>query len=132
MKKDSFTTRIYQSSEGASLFEAVTEVRSRKLKSVSGEGLAKIFAEVQQKLTEGLSSAAEKILNQTLANYSHTPETQAKLYRLLSYTLETQGRYKESLEVIEKYDEEELLGKIEPGNANPGYHSIGDFVKQYE
>jgi hypothetical protein len=97
MKKDSFTTRIYQSSKSVSLFEAPTELRSRKLKSVSDEGLAKIFAEVQQKLTEGLSSAAEKILNQTLANYSHTPETQAKVYRLLSYTLETQGRYKESL-----------------------------------
>lgn len=89
-------------------------MRVRKLRSISDEGLAKVFAEVQQKLTEGLSSAAEKILDQTLDNYSHTPENKAKLYRFLSYTLETQGRYKESLEVIEKYDDEELLGEITP------------------
>jgi DNA-binding NtrC family response regulator/tetratricopeptide (TPR) repeat protein len=113
MKKDLFSTRIYRSSEGASLFEAATGARSRKLKSVSDAGLAKIFEEVQQKLTEGLSSAAEKILNQTLSIHSHTPENQAKLYCLLSYTLETQGRYKESLDVIEKYDDEELLGEME-------------------
>ncbi len=113
MKKDSFSTRIYQSSERASLFEAPAEARFRKSKIVSGEQLAKIFSEVEQKLTEGLSSAAEKILNQTLENYTHTPETKAKLYRLLSYTLETQGRYKESLESIEKYDDEELLGELD-------------------
>lgn len=95
------------------MFEAVTEARLRKLKSVSDETMTKIFAEVEQKLTEGLSSAAEKILNQTLSNYSHIPENQAKLYCFLSYTLETQGRYKESLDVIEKYDDEELLGGIE-------------------
>jgi DNA-binding NtrC family response regulator/tetratricopeptide (TPR) repeat protein len=114
MKKDSFSTRIYQSSEGASLFEAAGEARLRKSKNISGEVLTKIFAEVQQKLTEGLSSAAEKILNQTLSNYTHAPNAKAKLYRLLSYTLETQGRYKESLESIEKYDDEELLGELAP------------------
>ena len=112
MKKDSFSTRIYQSSERASLFEAPADARFRKSKIVSGEQLAKIFSEVEQKLTEGLSSGAEKILNQTLANYTHTPEAKAKLYRFLSYTLETQGRYKESLESIEKYDDEELLGEL--------------------
>lgn len=96
------------------MFEAGGEARPRKSKSISDEGLANIFAEVEQKLTEGLSSAAEKILNQTLANYSHAPENQARIYRLLSYTLETQGRYKESLESIEKYDDEELLGELEP------------------
>ena len=114
MKKDSLSTRIYQSSESASLFDSTADVRVRKLRSISDESLAKVFAEVQQKLTEGLSSAAEKILNQTIKTYSHTPETLGKLHRLLSYTLETQGRYKESLEIIEKYDDEELLGAIEP------------------
>jgi len=114
MKKDSLSTRIYQSSESASLFDSTADVRVRKLRSISDESLAKVFAEVQQKLTEGLSSAAEKILNQTLSAYSHTPENQAKLYCLLSYTLETQGRYQESLEVVEKYDDEEMLAAIEP------------------
>ncbi len=114
MKKDSFSTRIFQSSDVASLFEAATEVRHRKLKTISDEGLAKTFAEIERKITEGFSSAAEKILNQTLAHYSHTPGNEANLYRLLSYTLETQGRYKESLEVIRKYDDAELLGETAP------------------
>ena len=115
MKKNSFSTKIFQLSSGASVSEAATaDLRLRKFKSISTENLAKILAGVQEKLTEGLSSAAEKILNQTLANFTHTPENQARIHQLLSYTLETQGRYKESLEVIEKYDDEELLNKLEP------------------
>lgn len=114
MKKNSLSTRIYQPANGSPSPGVVAEARFRKSQILSEEYLAKTFAEIQQKLTEGLSSAAEKIINQTLENYSHTPENKAKLYQLLSYTLETQGRYKESLEVIEKYDDESLLDELTP------------------
>ena len=113
MKKDSFSTKLYRTSESASLSELQTGVRGRRLVQISEEYLAKILAEIRKKLTEGLSSAAEKLILNTLENYSHTPENKAKLYQLLSYTLETQGRYKESLEAIEKYDDEELLDELD-------------------
>ncbi len=113
MKKDSFSTKLYRTSENASLSGAGTGVRSRRLIQISEDYLDKILAEVRGKLTEGLSSAAEKLISTTLENYLHTPNNQAKLYQLLSYTLETQGDYKESLKIIEKYDDEELLDKLD-------------------
>ncbi len=100
------------SGNASSTFEARTGVRSLKQRGVSEEKLTAILAEVRQKLNEGLSSAAEKIIAATLENYSLAPEQRAALTRLLSYTFETQGRYKESLETVEKYDDEELLSEL--------------------
>ena len=91
MKKDSFSTKLYRTSENASLYEAKGGVRARRLIQISEEYLEKILAEVRSKLTEGLSSAAEKLISNTLENYSHTPNNQAKLSQLLSYTFETRG-----------------------------------------
>ncbi|CAN5263365.1 hypothetical protein BH20ACI1_BH20ACI1_17000 [soil metagenome] len=113
MKKDSFSTKLYRTSENASLSEAKTGVRVRRLIQISEDYLEKILAKVRGKLTEGLSGAAEKLISTTLENYSHTSNNQAELYQLLSYTLETQGKYKESLQIIEKYDDEELLDKLD-------------------
>ena len=113
MKKDSFSTKLYQTSENASLFEVKAGVRSRRLIQISEDYLEKILLEVRKKLTEGLSSAAEKLLSNTLDNYSHTPDNQAKLHQLLSFALETQGKYQESLKIIEKYDDEESLDQLD-------------------
>ena len=100
-------------SEKASLFEAGAGLRLRRLRSISAEKLAEIIAAAQGKLDEGLSSAAGKILTETLENFSNTPETEARLLCLLSYSLETQGNYKESLRVVEKYNDEENLIHLE-------------------
>ena len=113
MKKDSFSTKLYRTSENASLSDLRTGERGRRVVRISEEYLTKIIAEVRKKLTDGMSSAAEKLILNTLENYSHTPENKAKLYQLLSHTLETLGRYKEGLEVIEKYDDEELLDELD-------------------
>ncbi len=112
MKKDSLSATIFRRSENASLSEAGASVRLLKSRRISEDKLAEILLTVREKLTEGLSGAAEKIILETFADYQHTSENQAKLTQLLSYTYETQGRYRESLETIEKYDEEELLSEI--------------------
>ncbi len=113
MKKDSLSTTISNRSENASsLFEVKNGVRPLKPRRISEEKLAEIISETRDKLNGGLSSAAEKIIRETLADYLHSSENQAKLTQLLSYTLETQGRYKESLEIIEQYDSEELLSEM--------------------
>lgn len=114
MKKDSLSTTIFKQSGNASssLFEVKNGVRPIKPRRLSEEKLSEVLLEIREKLNEGLSSAAEKIITETLADYAHTSENQAKLTQLLSYVYETQGRYKESLEVIERYDDEELLSEI--------------------
>ncbi len=112
MGKDSFSTKMLSKSENASVFGARAHLRSHKVRDVSNQRVAEIIEEVERKLTEGLSSAAEKILTDILKYHSHTVENTAKLYRLLSYTLETQGNYKEALKAIETYDDEELLSRL--------------------
>ncbi|MGI8787918.1 MAG: sigma 54-interacting transcriptional regulator [Pyrinomonadaceae bacterium] len=115
MKKESVSIKNYVGSKTTSaLFDARAAARSAKQRGISDEKLKTILLEVNQKLSEGLSSAAEKIIDLTLENYSHTPEQKAELVHLLSYIYETQGRYKESLETIEQYDDEELLSELEP------------------
>lgn len=76
--------------------------------------LPEIFAKVRENLDQGLSARAEEILRDALDNYGHTADDEARLIRYLSYTLETQGRYKEALSVIDRYDDEILLEKLEP------------------
>ena len=79
---------------------------------ISDEHLSEILVEIRQKLDAGRSSESEKIILAALESYSHTPANRADLTCLLSLTLETQGSYKESLEAIEKYDDEVFLGEI--------------------
>jgi len=113
MKKDSLSATISKRSENASsLYEVKTGVRLPKSRRISEEKVAEILLEIREKLGEGLSGAAEKIITETLDNYQHTSEHQAKLIQSLSFTYETQGRYQESLTTIEKYDDEELLSEI--------------------
>ena len=71
-----------------------------------------LFSSIGQKLREGLSGEAESILRRTLDDFSHTPDDLANLRRLLSFTLETTGRYKESLEAVEPYEEESELADL--------------------
>lgn len=112
MEKKSFSTKILNTSDNTSFFEAKSGFHPPKIRYFSNEKLAEAIEEVQLKLTEGLSSAAEKMLTELLEKHSHTIENSAKLYRLLSYTLETQGNYQAALEAIEIYDDEELLNKL--------------------
>jgi len=113
MKKDSLSTTIFKRSDKASaLFEVRNGVRSPKPRRIFEGKLTEVISEIRGKLNEGLSSAAEKIIRETLADYSHSSENQAKLTQLLAYTFETQGRYKESLVAIERYDDEKILGEI--------------------
>ena len=79
----------------------------RPLAGISHEKLDAYFASVGQKLREGLSGEAEKILRQNDRGLRHTPDNLANLKRLLSFTLETTGRYKESLEAIEPFEDED-------------------------
>ena len=79
---------------------------------ISADSIDQVFAEIGQKLRDGLSSEAESILLATLTDYSHTPDDLATLKRLLSFTLETVGRYQESLDAVKPFENEENLQRL--------------------
>lgn len=78
----------------------------------SREELDALFSSIGQKLREGLSSEAERIVVEAIAAYPHTDDDLASLKRLHSFTLETVGRYKESLEAIRPYEDRENLDRL--------------------
>ena len=83
-------------------------------KAISFENIDAIFRSVGHKLREGQSGEAEKILVKTIETYDHTPDNLANLKRLLAFTLETIGRYKESLETIMPFADDENISKLTP------------------
>ena len=85
--------------------------RTRRL---SDEKTDELFASIGQKLREGLSGEAEKIIGKATAAFAFSPDQFAHLKRLLSFTLETTGRYKESLEAVKPFENEENLSQLEP------------------
>ncbi len=117
MIKDSSTTKPNTTGIPSPFAKSSSKLRIDGKRGIQEARLPTIFAEVEQKLNEGLSSAAEKILTNMLENYSHSDDTDAKFRRLLSYTYETQGRYQESLEILEKYDDEDVIISLDPETA---------------
>lgn len=83
-----------------------------RLPSMPAEMLNQIFARTGQELRNGNSGQAARLLTETLENYALTPDDFANLKRLLSFTLETQGKYKESLEVLQPFEDEENLRQL--------------------
>ncbi len=81
---------------------------------ISEDRLNSIFANVGALLRAGKSTEAEQTLTETLENYTHSADAFAHLKRLLSFTLETLGRYKESLEVVRPFEDEENLRQLNP------------------
>ncbi len=81
-------------------------------RAISFESIDAVFRSVGQKLREGLSGDAEKILVKTIGGYDHTPDNLANLKRLLSFTLETIGRYNESLETIKPFADETTISAL--------------------
>ena len=100
MSKNLLSTKENSQSKIASIFGARARMRSPRLKNISDEKLTAVLTAVRQNLDKGLSGAAERSLVEMLEHNALSLEQQAKIQRQLSYILETQGRYKESLEAI--------------------------------
>ncbi len=105
MKKNQSTTSSLLRSDSARNGHAAA-------RAISFDSIDAVFRSVGQKLREGLSGDAENILVKTIDGYDHTPDNFANLKRLLSFTLETAGRYKESLETIRPFADEENLSQL--------------------
>lgn len=105
-------------------------------RAISHDAIDGIFSKVGQKLREGHSAEAERILVRTIEGYDHSPTDLANLKRLLSFTLETAGRYKESLETIRPFADEENISVLDAETQIKvttqlaiAYNNIGDQPK---
>jgi hydrogenase-4 transcriptional activator len=88
--------------------ESLEEPRSR----LPSDRLSEIFLSAGENLRQGLSKKAEEVLKDAIDRFQHQPDDFADLKRLLAFTLETVGRYKESLEVIKPYEDEDVLSRL--------------------
>ncbi len=79
---------------------------------MNGDALDAVFVGTGQKLREGKSSEAERLLTHAIENFDHSDDNLANLKRLLSFTLETAGRYKDAVETIRHYENEEVLQRL--------------------
>ena len=93
MKKNIVSTRTKLSRGRAAV--GIGDVHFGSMQELSGDERDQVFAGIGQKLREGRSSEAERILTEVLEGYSHSDDDLANLRRLLSFTLETVGRYRE-------------------------------------
>lgn len=98
----------------ASALRSASAVRGAadSLRAIAPAAVDKVFSDVGQALREGLSNEAERILTSTLERFRHTENDLANLKRLLAFALETVGKYKESLDILRPYEDEELRARL--------------------
>ncbi|MEP6903014.1 MAG: sigma 54-interacting transcriptional regulator [Actinomycetota bacterium] len=112
MSSNSILTKAGLKPKSVPVFGAKAKLYLSKAKTNAKEKIGETLKVVAQKLTEGFSAEAEKILSQAIKLHTNTPDDLANLKRLLSYTLETLGRYKEAIEIIRLYETEEILHSL--------------------
>lgn len=84
----------------------------KQSRSIASEKLDSIFLAIGQHLRDGKSTESQKLITQTLEDYDLSPDNFANLKRLLSFTLETLGQYKEALAVLKPFEDEDILGRL--------------------
>ena len=107
-----FSRSANRVSANESVSGSIRDGRFGQGRQISPDDLNTIFLSAGQHLRDGCSSKAEKLLSETIENHSHTPDNLASLKRLLSFTLETVGNYKESLDAVRPYEAEDMRSTI--------------------
>lgn len=79
---------------------------------IAKDKLDALFASIGENLRKGLSAEAKRIIDSSLLEFSLSADSTAHLKRLLSFTLETAGRYTESLDAIKPYEDESALAEL--------------------
>ncbi|HEX6280300.1 MAG TPA: tetratricopeptide repeat protein, partial [Pyrinomonadaceae bacterium] len=133
MKKGSAPAKALSRSRVFSFSGTEAQKGSR---NISREALSEIFLTVGRKLREGYSTEAERILSETMLSYDHDADTLANLKRLRSFTLETLGKYKDALELLKPYEDDDNLRHLSPETQVRvttqlaiGYNNLNDHPK---
>lgn len=92
---------------GVSPFE-----RTKQGRTISKEQFAEVLEKIEKELTDGRAADAEKSSLEILETYSNSIDAQGILNILLSTSLEIQGRYEESLIVLQTFEDEEIIDKL--------------------
>lgn len=140
MKKSLLSTKPKLSSVGQAANGVQTSPPAtgggRRLKSVSREQLVKFYEEIQEKLDLGLSSAAEEQIEQIFSAFNLKIQDTATLHSLLSLSLEMRAKTQDALEVVQRYEDDDLLEEIDEEAAIPVlvqlalcYSNTGDYPK---
>lgn len=134
MKRNSVST-TKGLSRGTSAIRTA-DVHTANLLPMPADELDRLFAGVGQNLRDGKSSEAERLLTEAARGFSNTDNDLANIKRLLSFTLETTGQYKESLEAIRHYEDAEVLARLKPETQIRittqlaiAYNNVGDHPK---
>ena len=114
MKKDLSATSEKLVPESASLVKVSPFFRAEQGEHLDPNKLASIMAQVQEKINEGFTREAVELCANTLQDYSNSIDTQAKLSYLISVSWEIEGRFEESLEILDPFGKEEIIDKIKP------------------
>ena len=109
---NSLSNRSNSKSGNVRAFGLGKDQRTGHPQGIAESKMDDIFLSVGRKLREGLSKEAEKILTKTIEGYTHSADNFANLKRLLSFTLETVGRYKESLDILKPFEDEDVLKRL--------------------
>jgi hydrogenase-4 transcriptional activator len=112
MTKSSISKRNGTKTAESRISSRLSRVHPDILPGMPNEQLDSVFARTGQELRNGNSGRAERILAEALENYTLLPDDFANLKRLLSFTLETVGNYKESLELLKPFEDEENLNNL--------------------
>lgn len=136
MKRGSVPVRSVSKSRVLPFSGVKAEAGERGSRKISRDDLGAVFIRVGQKLRDGRSSQAEKLLRGTIEDFDHSADDLANLKRLLAFTLETLGKYKESLEILKPYEDEDNLKYLETETQVRvttqlaiGYNNLNDHPK---
>lgn len=91
----------------------VSKARKGPRRRLASEELTGLFLKAGQMLRDGRSNEAEDLLTKAIAAHDHSPNELATLKRLISFTLETLGRYKEALEILKPYEDPDILKDLD-------------------
>ncbi len=136
MKPEKVSTIGTPGSKAVASFRPLASAREGELRPTDQTTINEIFSSIGQKLREGRSSEAERVLTKALQDHRHNDDDLANLKRLLAFTLETVGKYKESLETVKHYENEAVLARLSPETKIRvitqlaiSYNNLGDHPK---
>ncbi len=116
MEKTSTKSESGNSDFTNEIIEGYTAKKNNKTTNISEERLNNIFDEAENLLTQGFSSAAVELLENTLSRHKFTPDRRADLICILSYAHETIGQYEKSLKIVSEYESRDFFEKLNETN----------------
>ncbi|MBL8122621.1 MAG: sigma 54-interacting transcriptional regulator [Pyrinomonadaceae bacterium] len=136
MKRGSAPAKTVSKSRVIQFSGTRAEAGIKGSRQISRDAITALFLNVGQRLRDGLSSEAESLLRNAIEDHDHSANDLANLKRLLAFTLETLGQYRDSLAILKPYEDEEHLKHLDietqvrvTTQLAIGYNNLNDHPK---